>query len=236
LATKLSLKPDDLLGRQAAVREFMTFLAATAQKTGRQPKGWAQALTRAARLTGFSVADLQKMGGRPARSPQQGSRQAQVDARRMPKQEIPTARDRAELFILGYLLSEPGQWADAQKHIAPEDFSPGPRRKLAETYWRHQQDEGEPVLNDFLLVLEEEPEVRALAVQTVQEISRLSEAGKQLGAHLEYLHGERARLKLDGHQAQLRSGAAQDEVALWELISASARVPDPRRLAVPYGA
>jgi hypothetical protein len=215
-------------------------LSATAQKAGRQPKGWDLMLTRASRLTGFSIAELQKMAGRAAKSqPQRNHRPgpgSQADARRMPKQEIPTARDRAEMFILGYLLSEPSQWADAQKHIAPEDFSPGPRRKLAQTFWQHQQDEGEPVLNEFLMILEGEPEVRDLAVQSAQEISRLAEPGKMLAAHLEYLHGERARMKTDGHQAQLRSGVAQDEVALLELISASASVPDPRRLAVPYGA
>ncbi len=240
LTTKLSLKPDDLLGNQSAVKEFLAFLSATAQKAGRQPKGWDLMLTRASRLTGFSIAELQKMAGRAAKSQPQRNRRpgpgSQADARRMPKQEIPTARDRAEMFILGYLLSEPSQWADAQKHISPEDFSPGPRRKLAQTFWQHQQDEGEPVLNEFLMILEGEPEIRDLAVQSAQEISRLAEPGKMLAAHLEYLHGERARMKTDGHQAQLRSGVAQDEVALLELISASASVPDPRRLAVPYGA
>jgi DNA primase len=233
LTARLDLRPGDLLGRQTAVRDFMAFLSAMAQRTGRQPKGWDSTLARAARLTDFSIAQLQQMAGREATH--RPARRAQVAAGKLPKTEVLTARDHAESFILGYLLCEPGRWASAQQKIAPDDFSPGPRRKLAEIYWRHQQDEGEPVLNEFVSLLDGDPAVKTLAVEAAQEVSRLAEPDKVLDAHLRYLDGERARLKLGTHQALLRSGTAADEVAELEKISALARVPDPRRLAVPYG-
>ena len=56
----------------------------------------------------------------------------------------PTARDRSERWILGVLLVEPQRWFDVQKNVHVSDFTDEPRRKLAEIYWQHHQDEGEP--------------------------------------------------------------------------------------------
>lgn len=239
LTGRMSLRKDDLLGQNKAVEEFLTFLSAACQKMDYRAKGWDSALTRVARLTGQSVAQLQQRAARlrPARSLQARTRvPAQVDTRRLPKTEVPTARDRAESFVLGYLLCEPGHWAAAQKQVGPHDFTPGPRRTLAEKYWQHQCDEGEPVLNEFLLLLEEEPAVKLLAVELAQDIARLTEPEKMLPAHLQYLEQERERLNQRKLHTQLRDGAAGDEAAILEMISASTRIPDPRRLAVPYGA
>jgi hypothetical protein len=120
-----------------------------------------------------------------------------------------------------------------QKHLAPTDFTAGPRRVLAEVYWRHQQDEGEPAFNEFLTLLQEPP-VKELAVELAQNCLNMAQPESSLRSGLQYLMAERQRL-VDRTLCARLSGGSQDEAALLEQISESSRVPDPRRLAIPYG-
>ena len=60
------------------------------------------------------------------------------------------ATGRAERWILGILLLEPGRWMRVQRSVRVEDFSVPLHRRLAEVYWDHQRHEGEPVFNEFL--------------------------------------------------------------------------------------
>ena len=69
---------------------------------------------------------------------------------RRAKPGVLLARDRAERWILGTLLLEPARWHAVQTVIGPDDFTEPVRRRLAEVYWRHQHDEGEPVFSEFL--------------------------------------------------------------------------------------
>ncbi|HEX8916554.1 MAG TPA: DNA primase [Humisphaera sp.] len=64
-----------------------------------------------------------------------------------------SARDRAERWVLGALLLEPAKWHTVQTLLAPDDFTETGRRRLAEVYWNHQQDEGEPAFSEFLAML-----------------------------------------------------------------------------------
>jgi DNA primase catalytic core len=64
-----------------------------------------------------------------------------------------TARDRAERCILAVLLAEPHRWAGLVDKVHVTDFTDPQRLRLAELYWQQQQDEGEPVFNEFLDVL-----------------------------------------------------------------------------------
>ena len=87
-----------------------------------------------------------------------------------------TARDTAERWILAVLLAEPGLWAGLVDKVHVSDFTDDGRRRLAELYWQHQQDEGEPAFNEFLDVLrsasEEDgsPDLASLAVGLVAEL------------------------------------------------------------------
>jgi hypothetical protein len=233
----MNLRRDDLLGQNKAVEEFVEFLSVAGRKVDSRAAGLDQAMAQVARLTGFPIAAIQQRIKRSQKRtmPRRTGASAQVAASRQPNTQVPTARERAEAFVLGYLLREPSQWHAAQTAIDPRDFTPGPRRELAEIYWRHQRDEGEPVLSELLALLQDEPEVKLLAVELAQGMSEVSEPGKMLEAHLQYLQRERERLAQRELESRLRGGAAQDEAAILEMISASTRVPDPRRLVVPYG-
>jgi DNA primase len=237
LNRRLNVQADDFVGQQKAVQEYLEFLSTVGQRVNPRGRGWEWALARAARVTGYSISQLQQWTFKknPGTSVRRRTPQAVVAS--MPRAQIPTARDRAERSVLGYLLCEPGSWHDAQKQIAPDDFTPGPRRKLAEIYWRHQQDEGEPVLNQFLSLLDQDPEVRVLAVELAQEATTVAEPGKILPTHLQYLENERTRLQ----QRELQSrrcdpGAPGDEADLLKRMSDLSRIPDPRRVAAPFGA
>jgi DNA primase len=235
LTRRLNVQADDFVGQQKAVQEYLEFLSSVGRRVNPRGRGWEWALARAARVTGYTISQLQQWTFKKNAAGPGRRRSAQAVAASMPKTEVPTARDRAEKFVLGYLLCQPGCWHDAQKQIAPDDFTPGPRRKLAEIYWRHQQDEGEPVLNQFLSLLDEDPEVRVLAVELAQEAAAVAEPGKFLPTHLQCLETDRARLEQRKLQSRLRDDGA-DEAALLEMMSALSRIPDPRRLAAPFGA
>jgi hypothetical protein len=68
----------------------------------------------------------------------------------------------AERHILGALLSEPHRWHNVQQSVHVEDFTDAPRRRLAEVYWAHQRDEGEPVFNEFLGLLRDDSQATPL--------------------------------------------------------------------------
>jgi hypothetical protein len=127
-----------------------------------------------------------------------------------------------------------------QQHLQPEDFTDGPRRKLAEIYWQHQQDEGEPVFNQFLDLLIDAV-VKELAVELAQQASAEPEPELSLKERLEYLRLQRGRFQQEKLEAQLRGGSHQgspdgllDEAALLQQISESCKVPDLRRLPARY--
>jgi hypothetical protein len=152
-----------------------------------------------------------------------------------------TAKDRAESFIMGYLLCEPHEWLAVQAQIRPEDFTEGPRRTLAEIYWRHQQDEGEPVLNQFLTLLDADPAVKELAAELAQGAQAPAEPREYLRSCLESLKLRQIRLEQERREAQLRGMdnqplSEQDELAVLQQLSEFSKIPDPRRMPVRYGA
>jgi hypothetical protein len=85
---------------------------------------------------------------------------------------IPVARERAERQILGILLSEPHRWHDVQVRVHAEDFLHPQHARIAGVYWSHQRDEGEPVFNQFLDLLEDGG-LTTLAIELVEEIEGL---------------------------------------------------------------
>lgn len=226
----------DLTGQQKAVSEYMAVLASARQNGSVDPIRWGAALSRVSRLTEIPASELHrrfktvKAQRRAPVAPKSGPDR--------PKSTLPTitARDQAEAMVLGYLLCEPARWADVQQHLQPEDFTDGPRRKLAEIYWQHQQDEGEPVFNQFLALLNDAP-VKEMAVELAQRAGSEPEPELSLKAGLEYLRRQQARSKQERMEAQLRGGfpdGPRDEAALLQQISESSRIPDLRRLPARY--
>jgi hypothetical protein len=111
----------------------------------------------------------------------------------------------AERHILAALLSEPQRWHDVQQTVHVEDFTDAARRRLAEVYWAHQRDEGEPVFNEFLSQLSEidqgQPRIglAELAIELVEEaetLPGLDDALKGAVLHLEEIRSRRENQKL----------------------------------------
>ncbi len=104
------------------------------------------------------------------------------------------------------------------------DFTDPARRKLADLYWQQQQDEGEPVFNEFLDVLraasdeDGSADLPSLAVELVTELDGQTAAdegpagGPLLADALRLLDEIRAGEERDKLMAQLRrtSGADAD--------------------------
>jgi len=56
-----------------------------------------------------------------------------------------------------------------QQIVHLEDFRDPTHRRLAETYWNHQRDEGEPVFNEFIDSLKE-AELKSLAIELADAV------------------------------------------------------------------
>jgi DNA primase len=185
-----------LTARQQAVQQYLETLAAARGSENVDPIRWGAALARVSRLTEipmeelnrrFKIAPAKRALGRMTRSPQ-------VVQAGQPKDYAPaiglTARQRAEGFILGLLFAEPGRWHRIQQDLKPGDFTDEALRRIAEVFWRHLQDEGEPVFNEFLDVLSD-VELKNVAVKWADEVSVLPDKEEYLGHSLGHIMRER---------------------------------------------
>jgi DNA primase len=175
---------NNLTGQQKAVETYLDVIAQARASGPIDPIRWGLAVSKVAKLTGIPAEQIQRqlksikvkapagppareaMTGSPTVSPTPGGTNrepapAPRDYRSAPTMEmrrrggVLSARDRAERWILGTLLLNPGKWQLVQTLLAPEDFTDVRRRRLAEVYWSHQQDEGEPTFSEFLSLLEQ---------------------------------------------------------------------------------
>jgi DNA primase len=231
---------DDLTGRAKAVEEYLGTLARARGSGPVDALRWGQALARVSRLTEVPVDELQKRfkATKPATrfaKPASAAGSANEEQRKPAPRGPVTARDRAERWILGILLCEPGRWHDVQQDVSPRDFSEETRRKLAEVYWSHQRDEGEPVFAEFLSLLTEQPALTELAVELVDEIEALADASVHLKDAVQHLAEVRRRGEEQKLVAELRRTSddklpEQDEVDLLKKLQDKARTPDLRRV------
>ncbi len=232
---------DDLTGRQKAVEEYLGTLAAARGSGPVDSLRWGQALSRVSRLTEVPVDALQKRfkamkpANRMARPASPAGSANEETARPTPRGPV-TARDRAERWILGILLCDPGRWNDVQQAVSPRDFSEETRRKLAEVYWSHQRDEGEPVFAEFLSLLTEQPALTELAVELVDEIEALADASVHLKDSVQHVVELRRREEDQKHVAALRRTtndqplSEQDEIDQLRKLQENRRTPDLRRV------
>ncbi len=132
------------------------------------------------------------------------------------------------------MLVEPKRWGKVQTVIGVEDFEDERLKVVAEVYWNHQREEGEPVFNEFVDALKE-AELKALAIELADAVEEMDLEVTLSGA-LQYLFEVKHRTAEDKIVATLRrTGEAQDlseeeQVKLLVKLQESARRPDLRRV------
>jgi DNA primase len=146
----------------------------------------------------------------------------------------PTGQDLAERWILGYLLLRPQGWQQVQATVAPDAFAEGPRRRLAEQYWSHQRDEGEPVLNEFIAGLPEDS-LKTLAIELAEEAEELADLDLRLNGALEHLAElRRKRQSQQALNALIKAKDhplnAEEEIELLKQVAQTKAKPDARSL------
>ena len=225
LARDFEGSSQNLTGQQKAVEAYLEVLASARGAGPVDSIRWGQALTRVNRLTGIPIEDLnrrfrprrQQATPNPASSPITGQAADSLPPR-------VTAQDRAERWILGILLLEPHRWHEAQQAVHLEDFANVRHRLLAEKYWNHQRDEGEPVFNQFLASLED-PELVELAVTAVEEVEALADMEGMLQQASTFF--ERTRRVRDEQKLVTSSQRKElDEVELLRKLSENRRKAD----------
>ena len=230
---------NDLTGQQKAVEEYLQVLADARGSGPVDSLRWGSALERVSRLSGIPVEELNRRFRSPKVPPRRPAAEgngaqvapAPADAARDP---LPSAQLGAERQILGVLLLEPRRWQRVQRVVGVNDFSDDACRRLAEVYWEHQRNEGEPVFNEFLGLLQDAALVE-LAVEAVDEVDGLADPDRTLAEALAHLDAVRRRGEEQKLVAELRRSseerlAEQDEIGLLRQLQEKARRPDLRRV------
>lgn len=236
----------DLTGQQKAAAQYLELLAGARGSGPIDPMRWGAALTRVSRLTEIPVEDLHRRfkGHKPPGSAGIAARkaeEAQVAEQGEPTNVSPPLPDAppmdgaqrwAERWLLGALLVEPRHWAEVQRHVTTDDFADPANRRLAEAYWSHQRDEGEPVFSEFLGGLDEL--LGQLAVELVGEVEQLENVQATVNAALGHWAGvrrmrEERKIVADLRRAGEEKTGTTDEADLLRQLQEKARQPDLRR-------
>ena len=221
----------ELTGQQQAVDQYLNLLADARGAGPVDNLRWGAALARVSRLTDIPMADLKRRFDMP--KPSRPS--ARAAASRQSQPGPLSARDRAERWLLGVLLNHPARWHDVQIAVQPQDFSAGPIRRVAELYWDHQRNEGEPSLMEFVSVLEEagdEGTVSA-ALEAAKAVEEFGDPGRVVEDTLDYFRAGRRRAESDQLLARSRrgerSGGEREEVDLLRQLQERAKRADLHR-------
>ena len=169
-------KSGDLTTQQKAVEQYLEVISGARGSGPIDPIRWGQVLSRVSKLTGMPTDQLY---GRfqTRRSPLLASRDQISEASGPAKpQAAQSAKELAERHIIGVLLMHPEKWHDVQQHVHLEEFTDGPHRSLADVYWSHQRDEGEPTLAEFVSLLD--GQLKQLAILLVDEVEALFGYGR----------------------------------------------------------
>ncbi|MSR60676.1 MAG: DNA primase [Planctomycetaceae bacterium] len=237
-----------LVDRQALVKDYLESIASARETAHSGPLGgkidsmrWGFALTRISRLIEMPIPELNRMFNirksttrRPmAQAVSQVVAQNQPTNNVRPAQKPANATDLAERHLLGILLATPARWHDVQQSVHVEDFTDDARRQLAELYWAHQRDEGEPVFNEFLSQLSPLG-LTELAIEVMEEAEKLPNPDDTIKGAVLHLEESRQRGEERKHTARLRSMdiqlGEQDEISLLKKLQDKARRPDLRRV------
>jgi hypothetical protein len=123
--------------------------------------------------------------------------------------KISHAQELAERQMLGILLREPHRWHQVGLVLHPEDFGDLGHRRLAEIYWQHQQDLGEPVFSEFIGSLDE-PAMKELAVMSLELAEGFSAVDEMLNGALAFLEEEKKRRANKQHVAKVLQAAQEN--------------------------
>ncbi len=227
---------DDLTGRQKALEQYLEMLASSRGSGPVDPIRWGLAVTQVSKLTEIPVEELNRRFNvrskpstkRPAAAP---SEIAAEGAGPAGGTAGPPGRiEPAERQLLGVLLLDPHRWEVVQNELGPSDFGDQATRRLAEVYWSHQRDEGEPVFNEFLGQLQE-PLLVELAVASVEEVEALGDVEATLRGAMHRLREVRTIREERKLRAELRrTSEEQDADILLKKLQEHARRPDLRRV------
>jgi len=247
LSRRYMSRPDDVTGQQKAVSEYIDLLARARLAGPVDEIRWGSAIARVSRLSGIDAETLNRRlksmkrstsfgkglpadrsaGRIGAASPGNASISAFPTVR-----TIVTARDRSERYVLGTLLLHPARWQTVQQHIAVENFTEELRKQLAETYWLHQRDEGEPVFNEFLGILPS-TDLRSLAIELIDEVEALkTDLEQTLRDAVTYLvqvtqdRGDQEKLVAELRRTKDEARSEDEEIALLRQLQERARKPD----------
>jgi DNA primase len=224
--------------QERALQGFMEpFVRAKAERAV-DPNRWAAVIATVSKEIGVPTEELHRRYGKEARKV---VRRAVPGPGRVPPGEPPrtagprpllTAQARAERQVLGLLLVEPTKWHEVQRHVDVTDFTDDLRRRLAEAYWTHQRDEGEPVFNEFLSDLRDET-LRELAIELVEEVESLRSSTDLIAEAVLHLEEQRRRREEQKLTARLRRTneqlGEQDEILVLRKLSENAAQPNIRR-------
>jgi len=213
MAKRFADAKDDLTGQQKAVETYLSLLGSARDAGPVDDMRWGAILARVSRLTDISIDDLhrrfrKKKATRPLVASVEGASEVAAepanpsqDSGSVPK--ISFARELAERQMLGILLKEPHRWRKVGLVLHPEDFGDLKHRKLAEIYWQHQQDLGEPVFSEFigLLQSDSEKEMAAVLLELVDEMNAVEET---LNGALSFMAEEKARREREKKLAEVR--------------------------------
>ncbi|MCC6422817.1 MAG: DNA primase [Phycisphaerales bacterium] len=226
-----------LTSQQKAVEEYLAMLAAARGSGPVDSLRWGAILARVSRQTDIPMEELNRRfgrGGSHGRRKPQVFQNTQTTVSDSYSPGVLSARDRAERWVLGVLLAKPERWHDVQQHLNVQDFNDPVRQQLAEIYWHHQRDEGEPVFSEFLGTLDS-AELSALAVELINETEQWSDLDRLLTDAVDHLLSEQDRQERRKLVASLRrttdatSPTAQSEVDLLKSLQEKARQGDLRR-------
>ena len=235
MSRQFDASQQNLTGQQRAIEAYLDVLASARGSGPVDPIRWGQALSRVSRLTEVPTDVLNRRFGRtrpakPPVAPMGGDAPAPV-APAGPKPL--NGQVMAERWVLGVLLLEPGRWVEVQKTVHLEDFQEPAHRRLAETYWNHQRDEGEPVFNEFLASLTD-PELTEIAVTAVEEVDRLGDKDHVLAdiyAYFERNRRVRIEQKLVATSRRMSQGEGEaDEIELLRKLSELRSKADLRKV------
>ncbi len=235
MARQFDASQQNLTGQQRAIEAYLDVLASARGSGPVDPIRWGQALSRVSRLTEVPTDVLNRRFGRtkPAKPPVAPMGGDAPVAVAPPGPKPLNGQVMAERWVLGVLLLEPERWVEVQKTVHLEDFQEPAHRRLAETYWNHQRDEGEPVFNEFLASLTD-PELAEITVTAVEEVDRLGDKDQVLAdiyAYFERNRRVRIEQKLVATSRRMSQGEGEaDEIELLRKLSELRSKADLRKV------
>ena len=196
-----------LTGQQQAVDQYLQLLADARGAGPVDGLRWGAALARVSRLTDIPMADLKRRFDPPKNEQPRRGRPSQPG-----RAASLSGRERAERHLIGALLNHPARWHDVQVAVLPEDFSTAPLRRLAERFWDHLRNEGEPTLAEFASVLEqaegeEAGELVSLAFESAKAVEAFADSSREVEDALNFFRADRRRADADRLVALSRRAA-----------------------------